>query len=76
MWEHADRRSSTAIAADILRRLLVVDYCMVISNGIVEIGADGVVTNIDFRACHITVGPNTKLSNCNIDERCELVFSG
>lgn len=44
---------------------------MVVSNGVVEI-QNGGLTGIEFRACHITLGPGATLKDCLIDGACEV----
>lgn len=49
---------------------------MTISNGIVYVGENGTVSNVDFNACHITVGRGSKFVECTIDDRSEIEFNG
>ena len=49
---------------------------MVIVDGIVNIGTNGTVSNIDFRNCQVTIGKDTRLINCSIDPQCEVEFNG
>lgn len=48
---------------------------MTISNGIVFVD-DGVVENVAFNACAITLGKGVTLKNCTIDERSEVTTNG
>lgn len=49
---------------------------MVIIDGVVAVGTDGTVSNIDFQNCQITIGKDTRLLNCSIDIQCEVIFNG
>lgn len=48
---------------------------MTISNGVVFID-DGTVENVDFNACHITLGSKVQLKGCTIDDRSVVEVNG